>query len=153
MSIRKIATAMNGANTNDASTGPIRIVQVSAPGATSSARCTRRSPELRDAAFATSSYPSATALDRPDCKRAPLRREKAGRKSRGPAPAWKSGEKVKGPRSGVKERGEKLSGLLRGQIGYSYSGALASPPNWRYTGGRVRQAHARACPTLCRRGG
>src|ERR1700686_4780105 len=35
------------------------MVQVSAPGATSRARCTRRSPLLRDALFATSPYPSA----------------------------------------------------------------------------------------------
>src|SRR6202521_4873829 len=34
------------------------MVQVSAPGATSRARCTRRSPLLRDALFATSPYPS-----------------------------------------------------------------------------------------------
>src|SRR5256885_16230441 len=33
------------------------MVQVSAPGATSRARCTRRSPLLRDALFATSSNP------------------------------------------------------------------------------------------------
>ena len=39
---------------NDATAGAIRIVQVSAPGATSRARCTRRWPLLRDAVFATS---------------------------------------------------------------------------------------------------
>src|SRR4030081_344473 len=101
---------MKGANKKDAATGAIRMVQVSAPGATSRARCTRRSPLLRDALFATSSNPSAPAPEvlivrgaplrrekaegpRSGVKKwgespgAPLRREKAGRKSRGPAPA------------------------------------------------------------------
>src|SRR4029077_12316698 len=45
---------------NDATTGAIRMVHVSAPGATSRARWTRRWPLVRDAVFATSSYPSGT---------------------------------------------------------------------------------------------
>src|SRR3977135_618757 len=75
---------MKGANKKDAATGAIRMVQVSAPGATSRARCTRRSPLLRDALFATSSNPSAPEPEVLIVRGPPLRREQAGSKIRGP---------------------------------------------------------------------
>src|SRR5256886_579021 len=69
------------------------MVQVSAPGATSRARCTRRSPLLRDALFATSSNPRVwrrgefgvilvPGLDRPTLT--PVRRSAEGVASRRP---------------------------------------------------------------------
>src|SRR2546425_6557147 len=69
------------------------MVQVSAPGATSRTRCTRRSPLLRDALFATSSNPKVwrttefgvilvPGLDRPTLT--PVRRSAEGVASRRP---------------------------------------------------------------------
>src|SRR5438309_4108788 len=67
MSTRKMASAMYGANTKEATTGAIRMVQVRAPGATSRARWIRRWAGLKVAGFAT-----VPRLEQPTRWRCPL---------------------------------------------------------------------------------